>query len=311
MPWFKIDDGFHCHPKVMEAGTPAIGLYVRCGSWAAQQMTDGIIPKRVARQYGTARMARALVDAGLWHEHGHECGSCPEVGPNSYTIHQYLDRNASRIDIELARDAKTKRQQKWREGKKNKQVSGEVTPAVDASTARHGDAAPIPPHPNPITSYRGNGAAARERERATPPPAGIPDPLADLRRAIAAAGLQGIAWDLRESQWEYTRQAVERVGVPAMVAFAVSSSRLKGTPAAASAWVGGWRSLEPAPPPTPSGEVAYLPAAPGSPPPAPVLPFAPMTRQQREQAATDALFDAAMTRARARDAADTARGDTA
>lgn len=115
---------------------------------------------------------------------------------------------------------------------------------------------------------------------------------------MAAAGLQGIAWDLRESQWEYTRQAVDRVGVAAMVAFAVNSSRLKGQPAGASAWVGGWRSLEPVPEPAPGGEVSYLPAIAGA---APVLPFAgPMTRQQREQQATDDLFGAAMQRAQAR-----------
>lgn len=294
MAWFKIDDGFHCHPKVWAAGTPAIGLYVRCGSWVAQQVTDGVVPKKVAKQYGTPRMIRALIDAGLWHEHGHDCESCPEVDANSYSIHQYLDRNPSRIDTELARDAKTKRQQKWREGKKKSQVIGDSAPDVDASTPRHGDAAPVPARPDPVTSYGSNGAAAHAHAGAS----GLPDPLAELKRAIAAAGLQGIAWDLRESAWEYTRQAVERVGVPAMVAFAVNSSRLKGPPAGASAWVGGWRSLEPAPVAEPGAEVAYLPAVAGA---APVLPFAgPLTRQQREQAATDDLFGAAMDRANAR-----------
>jgi hypothetical protein len=293
VPWFKIDDGFHCHPKVMDAGTPAVGLYVRCGSWVAQQVTDGVVPKRVVKQYGTARQARALVDAGLWHEHGHDCGSCPEVDANSYLIHQYLERNPSRIETDLARDAKTKRQQKWREGKKNPQASNGIPPTVDASTPRHRDAAPAPTRPDPVTSYGSNRAAADQQ-----PAPGLPDGLADLKRAVAAAGLQGIAWDLRESAWEYTRQAMDRVGVAAMVAFAVNSSRLKGQPAGASAWVGGWRSLEPVPEPAPGGEVSYLPAIAGA---APVLPFAgPMTRQQREQQATDDLFGAAMQRAQAR-----------
>lgn len=295
MAWFKIDDGFHCHPKVMDAGTPAIGLYVRCGSFVAQQVTDGVVPKRVAKQYGTPRQARALVDAGLWHEHGHDCETCPEVDANSYLIHQYLERNPSRIETELARDSKTKRQQKWRESKKKPQVIEDVAPAVDTSTARHGDAAPVPARPDPVTSYGSNGAAAREREHAA---GGLPDPLAELKRGIAAAGLAGIAWDLKPSQWEYTKQALDRVGAPAMIAFAVNSSRLKGAPAGASAWVGGWRSLEPTPEPAPGGEVSYLPAVPGA---APVLPFAgPLTRQQREQAATDDLFGAAMDRATTR-----------
>jgi hypothetical protein len=245
VPWFKIDDAFHCHPKVMDAGTPAIGLYVRCGSWAAQQVTDGVVPKKVARGYGTARMARALVDAGLWHETGHDCESCPETDANSYVIHQYLERNPSRVETDLARDAKTKRQQKWREGKKKPQVIEEAAPDVDASTPRQGDAAPAPARPAPVTPYGSNRAAARTPASSS----GAPDALAELKRGIADAGLQGIAWDLREAAWEYTRQAMERVGVPAMVAFALNSSRLKGAPASATAWVQGWRSLEAGPPP--------------------------------------------------------------
>lgn len=130
MSWFKIDDGFHCHPKVLMAGTPAVGLYVRCGSWAAQQVTDGVVPKHVAKMYGTPRMIKALVDAGLWHQKGHDCHSCPEVDGNSYVIHQYLEKNPSRAETDAARKAKSERQQRWREGKRTTSVDADV----DAST---------------------------------------------------------------------------------------------------------------------------------------------------------------------------------
>lgn len=285
MPWFKIDDGFHCNAKIMEAGTPAVGLYVRCGSWAAQQASDGRIPKSIARSYGTARMIKALVEAGLWHQAGHDCDSCPEVDVKSYQIHDYLEYNPSRVAIQNERNSKTVRQQRWREGKKKEQANAgdapDVDGDVDASTSRHGDAAPPPPVPSrPSTSY-GSTAAASE------PTTGIPDALADLKQGIAAAGLQGIAWDLRESSWEYTRQAIDRVGIPAMVAFALNSARLKGPPAGASAWVQGWRSLEP--PPARHDGVAYLPAA--------LADIAPVSRQQQE---TDDQFDRAMARAKAR-----------
>ncbi|MEU1800832.1 hypothetical protein [Streptomyces sp. NPDC019937] len=125
MSWFKIDDGFHCHPKVFAAGTPAVGLYVRCGSWAAQQVTDGVIPKHVAKMYGTPRMIKALVDAGLWHQRGHNCPSCAEVDANSYVIHQYLEKNPSRAETDAARKAKSERQQRWREGKRGASAGGE------------------------------------------------------------------------------------------------------------------------------------------------------------------------------------------
>ncbi|MFB7647178.1 hypothetical protein ACFC0S_17000 [Streptomyces sp. NPDC056084] len=347
MSWFKIDDGFHCHTKVMEAGTAAVGLYVRCGSWAAQQASDGRVPKSIARTYGTARMIKALIEVGLWHASGHECKTCPEVDANAFLIHQYLERNPSRAEMDAARKAKSERQQRWREGKRaasgsdvdastsagrirhgsnlgtnshrvganlkansmrvgielasssgvyqehpqpevnpssqvNRAGMRPVDPRVDASTGRHGDGNPAParPVPSPSTSYGSTAAASDDR------PSGLPDQLAPLKKAIATAGLNGIAWDLRESGWEYTRQAMDRVGIPAMVAYAVNSARLKGQPAGASAWVQGWRSLEA---PEPQDGVAYLPAVVGG--------LAPANRQQQE---TNDLFDRAMARAKSR-----------
>ncbi|MER5350638.1 hypothetical protein ABT093_09935 [Kitasatospora sp. NPDC002551] len=122
MPWFKIDDGFHCHTKVFAAGTAAVGLYVRCGSWAAQQTSEGIIPRAVARQYGTPRMIKALVEAGLWHEAPHDCDACrewhPTIPANTFLIHEYLAYNPSKEAVAAARAAKTERQKRWRDGKR-------------------------------------------------------------------------------------------------------------------------------------------------------------------------------------------------
>ncbi|MFJ9771153.1 hypothetical protein ACIRVF_07910 [Kitasatospora sp. NPDC101157] len=124
MPWFKIDDGFHCHPKVLAAGTAAVGLYVRCGSWAAQQASEGVVPKAVARMYGTPRMIKALVDAGLWHAPGFNCESCKEWHPvapkDAYLIHEYLAFNPSKEAVATARAAKAERQRRWREGRQGK-----------------------------------------------------------------------------------------------------------------------------------------------------------------------------------------------
>jgi hypothetical protein len=122
MSWFKIDDGFHCHPKVFAAGTPAVGLYVRCGSWAAQQSTEGVVPRAVARQYGTPRMIKALVDAGLWHAADHDCDPCrnwhPEIPKDAFLIHEYLGYNPTKEATLAARAAKTDRQRRWREGRR-------------------------------------------------------------------------------------------------------------------------------------------------------------------------------------------------
>jgi hypothetical protein len=313
MPWFRIDDKAHSHPKLIKAGNAALGLWLRCGSYAAQHLTDGIVPGVVAQMYGTKPQAAKLVKAGLWHEHGHNCpDGCPNPAPGDYAFHDFLEdgRNTSRARHEAEKKKARDRQAKHREGtgsggsetksaakardftfdssSKNSEIVLEKSQSSDStagqsSTSRrdtfvtgiHAGATPYP-----STSYGSTGAAGEQR------PNGIPDPLAELKRGIANAGFSGVAWDLRESGWEYTRQAIERVGVPAMVAYAVSSARLKGPPAGTSAWVQGWRSLEA---PEQQDGVSYLPAAVGQ--------TGPATRQQQE---TNDLFDRAMQRAKSR-----------
>lgn len=319
MPWFRIDDKAHSHPKLIKAGNAALGLWLRCGSYAAAHLTDGIVPGVVAELYGTKPQAAKLVKAGLWHEHGHQCSDCAQPAPGDYVFHDFLDdgRNTSRARHEAERKKARDRQAKHREGardgapgaqnadgnadekkdftfdsssKKSESASEKSQSSNRSAGQAHESRRDVSvtgihaaPAPYRSTSYGSTAAAAGQ------PASPLPDPLADLKRGIAAAGLQGIAWDLRESAWEYTRQAMDRVGVPAMVAFAVNSARLKGTPAGASAWVQGWRTLEAAPE---QDGVAYLPAAVGGPPPAP-------SRQQQE---TDDWFARSMARAAARDA---------
>lgn len=135
MPWFKIDDGFHCHPKVFAAGTAAVGLYVRCGSWAAQQTSEGVIPRAVAKMYGTPRMIKALLEAGLWHDEAHECKLCPPVAKGGFLIHQYLDYNPSREAVETARAAKTERQRRWRQKHRSDDAEGDPEQSQHESDA--------------------------------------------------------------------------------------------------------------------------------------------------------------------------------
>lgn len=97
MPWFKVDDGFHCHPKAMRAGNAALGLWTRAGSWAAHQLTDGFIPIEIVRTYGTVGQANALVQAGLWVK-----------AEGGYRFHEWTapGRNMSRSEVEELRELK-------------------------------------------------------------------------------------------------------------------------------------------------------------------------------------------------------------
>ena len=62
MPWFRVDDGFHGHPKVDMLSPAAVGIWTLCGSWSAQYLTDGLVFARtVAKFGGTDAEVRQLV----------------------------------------------------------------------------------------------------------------------------------------------------------------------------------------------------------------------------------------------------------
>jgi hypothetical protein len=67
LPWFKVDDGFWAHPKVLELSSQAVALWVRAGSYAAQHLTGGAVSPAVVRMLGYQDAdAHQLVEAGLW-----------------------------------------------------------------------------------------------------------------------------------------------------------------------------------------------------------------------------------------------------
>ncbi|WP_327368755.1 mucin-2 [Streptomyces sp. NBC_01217] len=117
MPWFKVDDTAHAHPKLLKAGNPAVGLWMRAGAYAAQHLTEGTIPGVVAQLYGTAPQARKLIAAGLWHEHGHTCPrpKCKQPAPGDYYMHDFLIYNPTKAAVTADREKAAGRQKKARE----------------------------------------------------------------------------------------------------------------------------------------------------------------------------------------------------
>jgi hypothetical protein len=104
MPWFKVDDGFAFHSKTLQAGNAAVGMWVRAGSWASQNLTDGEISSTVARQLGTRGQAQKLVDAGLW-----------VPTDNGFAFHEWEGRNPTREQVEQRRRQTADRLRRWRE----------------------------------------------------------------------------------------------------------------------------------------------------------------------------------------------------
>lgn len=105
MTWARLDDSFPEHPKVAAISDKAFRLHVTGICYAARNLTDGQILKAVLPMLaGTRKLATELTEAGLW-----------ESTPAGWTIHDYLDYNPSRADLEERRG---KRQAAGREGGK-------------------------------------------------------------------------------------------------------------------------------------------------------------------------------------------------
>ena len=117
MTWLRIDDTFPEHPKVVGLDAPTKWLHVCALAYASRNLTDGYIPAGALRGLGgTKRMVAALVDAGLWE--GHNAGG----EPANYLIHDYLDYNRSRKDVEEEREAAKTRMKRARNGKRSADV---------------------------------------------------------------------------------------------------------------------------------------------------------------------------------------------
>jgi hypothetical protein len=107
MTWFKVDDGFHSHPKVLAAGNEAAGLWVRCCSWSSQHLTQGVIPSEIVALYGSPEAAQRLVDVGLWR-----------VTDGGYKVRDFLRYNPSKKRVEQDRADAAERQRRAREARK-------------------------------------------------------------------------------------------------------------------------------------------------------------------------------------------------
>ncbi|MFJ8761041.1 mucin-2 [Streptomyces cyaneofuscatus] len=110
-----MDDTAHVHPKLLKAGNPAVGLWMRAGAYAAQHLTEGTVPGVVAQLYGTAPQARKLVAAGLWHAAGHSCPRCPQPAEGDYVMHDFLVYNPTKSAVEKDREKAADRQRRARE----------------------------------------------------------------------------------------------------------------------------------------------------------------------------------------------------
>lgn len=157
MTWFKIDDGFHSHPKVLRLLTEfprqygnALALWLRCGSHVANYQQDGYIPATTAKLLcneprAIRKLACCLVVVGLWEE----CDG-------GWRFKDWLDYNPSAEEQKTSSKSNAERQSRFRDSKKADRNALRERYAGDPVT---------PPRPDPIdknnvNSYKSKSARA-------------------------------------------------------------------------------------------------------------------------------------------------------
>lgn len=114
MPWFRVDDGFHSHPKTLSTSLSARGLWVTAGSWSSAHLTNGVVrPQDLAALGGTPELAAELVSAGLWEKRR----------GGGWQFHGWCDKNPTKEAVENDRKAAAERQRRSRQARLSRRDS--------------------------------------------------------------------------------------------------------------------------------------------------------------------------------------------
>lgn len=156
MTWFRVDDGFYDHPKVVDLSMAARGLWATCGSYCGRHLTDGHISRKQVRMLGgTAAQIRDLIRNRMWIE-------C-ESHRDCIAFVNWIEQQPTRDSVETKRAEDAERKHKAREAKRAKQqqqenVRTDVRSDRDESVradVQQESALPDPTRPDPthLTTY--------------------------------------------------------------------------------------------------------------------------------------------------------------
>lgn len=214
MTWFKVDDTLAFHPKVIEAGNPAMGLWVRAGSWSAQQLTNGFIPDAIVSTLDGKAAAKRLAAVGLW-----------ERVDGGWQFHNWLERQPAREDVEERREKERQKKQRQRlagskssdRGEDGRFMSPRESPGDNDGDAP-GDSLGVSPatRPDPtrpmsvrLQEQQVNRTAAEQRSELLKQAATVVvsrRDLTDKSRAYVAAATKGVLADI--TTWAADRSLV-------------------------------------------------------------------------------------------------------
>lgn len=172
MTWFKVDDSFHSHPKVLAAEPAALGLWVVAGAWCSANLTDGFVPDYAVPRLlpDAARLAEKLVACRLWKR-----------TKGGYRFHDWREYNPTASEVNSEREAARERMRILRRNRRtNPEPPGQPDDCSGEQQAnvQENFGARSQPRPDPTRSttsqppYGTQGRNARPREE--PPPSSEP-----------------------------------------------------------------------------------------------------------------------------------------
>jgi hypothetical protein len=191
MTWFKVDDTFHAHPKVLATDADALGLWVVAGAWSSAHLTDGFVPDHALPRLlpDSATLARKLITAGLWRK-----------TRGGYQFHDWSDFQPASSDVRAMREKRSAA------GRIGGVASGKTRSKARSKTEALASPVVEPPaRPDPFLGGR-SYSATNDRAHATsePPPPRCeehledPDPPACGR--CAEARRARTRWDLADAE---------------------------------------------------------------------------------------------------------------
>lgn len=145
--WFKVDDSFFSNPKTAMLSDGATALWLRSGSWSAQQLTDGFIPARMVPMFrGSDDSVRELCDVGLWERDDERDG---------YRFHDWSDYQPDGEEVDALRrkrseagkrgaDRRWKRKTVDENGKNGKTMANAMANAWQVDGKSMANSCPVP-----------------------------------------------------------------------------------------------------------------------------------------------------------------------
>ena len=136
--WFKVDDGFCMNPKTAMLSNDATALWLRSGTWAAQQLTKGRVPANMIPMFRCSDdSVQELCDAGLWEY---------DADKDEYVFHDWADYQPDGDEVDAKRRKRSEAGKKgairrWKKpenGKNGKPMANAMANAWQTDGKCHG-----------------------------------------------------------------------------------------------------------------------------------------------------------------------------